>query len=351
MKTRVDVIIAAHNPQRRVDRAVASIVLDNPDARAVVVCHNVTRDAIAETIPASMHDSVVFLEHHDNTPSPSGPFMAGIRWSDAEFVSIMGSDDLLEPHAVRHWLELVDLHRADAVITRLTRGDDRILVRSPALRFWRSGLRDVIKDRLPYRSAPLGLVSREAVDRLGLQLTPGARNGGDLEFVSKLWSGGRIVAQRTGPGYVEMADATDRVTHAPKPIAEELAPVVNLLNSPWYSGQPVDRQRAIAVKLYRRNVIDALIKRSEIATWRSEDLSDLAKLTFDLFQLGIADYLALAERHLALTILRRRSDDFALHVQAVKAFTSPPAVVGPHPRSWISPIGSLRYTVATALMR
>lgn len=348
---RVDIVIAAHNPQRRIDRAVSSIVNGNPEARAVVVCHNTSISSITATLDPVLVEGTTFLELNDSIPSPSGPFMFGMRQSKAEYVSIMGSDDQLEPGAVAAWLELADRYSADSVITRLTRGESRTLVRSPAARPWARGILDVYRDRLPYRSAPLGLIRRTALEALQLELTPGARNGGDLEFVSRLWSGGRVVYQKSGPGYVEMADADDRVTHVAKPVTEELAPLTGLLSSAWFSEQTKRTRRALAVKAYRRTVVDTIIKRPRVEDWSAEDLSTLAQIAAALHRIGISPFLSLAESRLLAAVMNSRVEDFSAGVAAAKKYRSPAAIGGTHPLSWASPIGSFRYTVASALMR
>ncbi|VEI12921.1 glycosyltransferase family 2 protein [Trueperella bialowiezensis] len=348
---RVDVIIAAHNPARPVARAARSIVEGNPEARTVVVCHNVGVAEIRDTFPPDLADQVTFLELADNIPSPSGPFMHGIETSTADFVSIMGSDDFLEPGAIRAWLDLAAQHEADAVIARVMRGDERTLVRSPAVRPWRRGYLDILNDRLPYRSAPLGIVKRDAVDRLGLRLTPGARNGGDLEFVSKLWAGGKVVYAGACPGYVEMSDASDRVTWVAKPVAEELGTCEQLLTSKWFAKQSNKVRLSIGVKIFRRNVIDSVYKRREQTSWERADLDSLVRIS--RLALGEAGHqlLSFSELQLLRVIIAKDSARFPAVLSAAKNYRSPRSLVGPHPRSWLNAAGSLRFTVASALMR
>ncbi|HZK05371.1 MAG TPA: hypothetical protein VFC82_05910 [Actinomycetaceae bacterium] len=350
---RVDVIIAAHSPARPVARAACSIADGNPEARAVVVCHNTSVESVAVTMSGDLAARVTFLELNDGIPSPSGPFNHGIRRSGAEFVSIMGSDDMLDRGAVANWLAEADRWDADAVVTRLVRGDDRDLVRSPAVRLCRRGPLDIVRDRLPYRSAPLGLVRRDAVDTLGLALTPGARNGGDLEFVSRLWAGGRVVYAGKGPGYVEMGDARDRVTHVRKPIAEELSPVRSLLNSPWFQGQPSRVRRAIGVKLLRRNVIDAIVKRPRPGDWQGSDATDLADLAGRILRGAPGTWELLSSREVRLlgAVHDSRAGELPELAAAAKSYRHPGALLGPDLRSWFHPAGAARYAIAAALLR
>lgn len=352
MTPRVHVIVAAHNPARPVARAVASVVEGNPEALAVVVCHNTSIASIRDTIAPEIAERAQFLQLNDGIPAPSGPFNYGIYESDAEFVSIMGSDDLLDPGAVANWLRAADRWQADAVITRLVRGESRSLVRSPVRRAWRRGPLDIVRDRLPYRSAPLGLVRRDAVDRLELLLTPGARSGGDLEFVSRLWAGGHVV-YADGPGYVEMPDATDRVTHVMKPVAEELHWVADLLGSEWFTTQPENVRRAIGVKLVRRNLLDTVLKRRLLEHWESSDVVDLRDIAGGMLHAapGIWQLLAIRERALLHSIHGGRWAEFGDLVSRAKVYRHPASLIGPHPASWFHPSGSLRFAFAAALMR
>jgi len=277
-----DIIVAVHDLRRNVDRAVRSILADpDPRVRALIVAHNLPRDevevALADLIRE--HPGRVRVEElSDGIPSPSGPFNFGMGISDAEYVGIMGSDDELDPGAVSQWRHTAKRHRADAVIAKVVRGEQRTLVRSPPKRVLRSGVLDFAKDRLSYRSAPLGLIRSEAVSRLGLRLMDGARNGGDLPFVTRLWLRGRVVPAQGLSAYVEHADAPVRVTHVAKPVAEELWPVLELLDSSDVDGMSRGEREALVTKTLRRNVLDAVRKRGSGRDFTAEDLSSLREL-------------------------------------------------------------------------
>lgn len=279
MTETVEVILAVHDLRRRVDRAVASVLRQGSTVSALVVCHNLDVDAVRTSLgEVGGRDRVRYLEHHDSLRSPSGPFNAGIRDSSAHWVSIMGSDDELADGAVAGWLAAAEPD-TDAVIPRLVRGAERTLVRSPPVRpVRRRRAVDAVKDRLSYRSAPLGLVRRESIDRLRLELEEGARNGGDLPFATALWFGGRITAALGEPPYIEHADAPVRVTHEVKPVAEELAPVVRLLGSPVLATLTRAAHEAIAMKLFRRNVKGAVLKRDAGHGLTPADLTALAEV-------------------------------------------------------------------------
>lgn len=352
MNSRVDVIVACHSPDRPLGRAVNSILGGNPEARPVVVSHNIDAETLRQHHPELNSPRVQVLELHDGIPSPSGPFNYGIAQSSAEFVSIMGSDDCLDAGAVAHWLDFADRWQADAVITRLVRGDQRVLVRSPAIRPLHTGLRDVVRDRLSYRSAPLGLVRRRAVDELNLVLTPGARNGGDLAFVTRLWSLGRIVYAAGGPGYVEMSGAADRVTGVMKSVDEELQPVVELVGSDWFVALPSRTRRAVAVKLLRRNIMDSIVKRRR-ESWEPPELRRLAEIVTLVFDSAphLSRLLSCRERRLFQAVSGAPGNQLTRAADAAKEYRHPAALVGLHPESWVHPAGPLRYAFAGALMR
>lgn len=281
----VDMVIAVHDLRRDVRRAVRSVLLDDdPTIRALVVAHNLpaadVRAAIGDLIELQP-DRIRVVDLMDGVRSPSGPFNLGMRESDADYVGIMGSDDELDPRAVTEWREVAMRKSADAVIAKVVRGDQRSVVRSPPKRVWKSGPLDFAKDRLSYRSAPLGLIRRDAIDRLDLRLQEKAGNGGDLPFVTRLWLLGRVFHAQGVAAYVEHADAPLRVTWAPKPIAEEHGSVRDLLASTFvWSLSRADRE-ALGTKLLRRNVMDSIRKRDAGRTLTERDLADL-KATIEL---------------------------------------------------------------------
>src|SRR5690606_21448841 len=147
------------------------------EVRVSVVAHNLEADVVrarleAEGLGGALADGRVrVLELADGVPSPSGPFTLGLENAEARYVSIMGSDDHLEPGALAAWFALGESRTSAAVLAPM-RLDSGRLVRSPVPRpfvgrFWAAPL-DPVRDRLAPRSAPLGLLRREVVERLGL---------------------------------------------------------------------------------------------------------------------------------------------------------------------------------------
>ena len=98
----VDVIIAVHDPRRRIDRAVGSVLTSRAVSRVIVVCPGVDPveiEATARTTDAR----VEFVRFDDGVRSPAGPFNHGLDLATGRYVMIMGSDDELTPGAVDEW--------------------------------------------------------------------------------------------------------------------------------------------------------------------------------------------------------------------------------------------------------
>lgn len=258
----VDVVVAVHTPERRVERAVLSVLLTEADVRVTVVCHGTPTDGVAERLGPLADDARVrLLEHVDGVPSPAGPFNAGLDAATAPWVSVMGSDDALEVGAIDAWLALAARTGAEAVLPRLRHAAGAVVPTPPA-RPWRTRDLDVVRDRLAYRTAPLGLLSRAALDRLGLRMTPGLPSGEDLAPSTLLWAAARGVAfDRRGPAYVVGADAAERVTLTVRPVAADLAPVDDLLARPALRGADARVRLAVAAKLVRIHVLAAVHNR------------------------------------------------------------------------------------------
>ncbi|HLV54799.1 MAG TPA: glycosyltransferase family A protein, partial [Actinotalea caeni] len=310
----VDVVVAVHDTSRPIARAVRSVLDHNGEGvRLTVVCHELDADDVAAVLDPAHRDRVRLLEHRDGRRSPAGPFNAGIDAATADYVGVMGSDDTLAPGAISSWYWLAEKHRADAVVARLEHADGRV-VPTPPTRPFRRGLLDGVRDRLSYRSAPLGLVSRAAISRLGLRMDPEVPVGEDVGFVTRLWFGGRVVLDRTGPPYRIGDDATDRVTLATRPVAEELAFVRRLLERPWFRALGLDERRAVCVKLVRIHLFGIVLNRPDPAWWTEAERVALAATGRALLAAapGVEAVLSLADRALLDRILDGAGDGATL---------------------------------------
>ncbi|MGB7447537.1 MAG: glycosyltransferase family A protein [Ornithinimicrobium sp.] len=318
----VDVVIAVHTATRPLARAVASVVQANAArTRLTVVCHGVAVDAVAASVPADDRRHVTWMEHHDGVASASGPFNTGIRAARGDYVSIMGSDDWLQRGAVDAWLDLAAATGADCVMSRLALGAPTRRVPAPPVRPWlpQAWLADPVRDRLSYRSAPLGLVSTTARRRLGVELTEGMPVGGDVAYVTRLWCETRVAVARHGPGYVIGEHAPDRVTYALRPIRAELAFVSHLLAQSWFGAYPVALRRAVATKMLRIHLFGAVARRTDPQWWSMQERRALAGLTTDVLDAasGVADSLSRADHAVLTSMLDPASPATTLIEQAL----------------------------------
>ncbi|WP_153394540.1 glycosyltransferase [Ornithinicoccus halotolerans] len=297
----VEVVIAVHTPERPIGQAVASVLDGNGDVASVtVVCHNTSTDRIAPGVAGRHRDRVRWLEHHDDRRSPAGPFNAGMRAARGRYVSIMGSDDTLAEGAVASWLALARRTGAETVVSRLVIGSGHRIVRTPPTRPWRRGVLDPVRDRLSYRSAPLGLVSTAARARLGAELVEGLAVGDDVPYVTRLWCETAVAYDRGGPPYQIGVDAADRVTYATRPVGTELAFVDHLLTQAWFTGYPPAVRRAVVTKLARIHVFGLVWHRDRPALWDEPERRQLAAVTAALEAAapGYAGPLSRADRAL-----------------------------------------------------
>lgn len=269
----LDVVVAAHDPRRRVDRAVASALAARvARVRVTVVAHGRQPDEFAEQFARfEGDDRLRVVPFADGIPSPAGPFMHGLAIAEASFVSIMGSDDLLAEGAVDAWVAHVQREKTDYLIARLENHDGAVW-RDPLARPLRSRRLDPVRDRLNYRAAPLGVIRRSYLEAIGVALTPGLATGEDIELgLALLNAGGRIDDGRRLPAYLIGADAPERVTFAPRPLAVELEALRLLSAERWISALPAARRNAIAVKLWRLNLVPSIVVRAEPGALGEDD--------------------------------------------------------------------------------
>lgn len=340
----VDVTIAVHSKTRPIARAAAS-VLDHTKApvRVNVVAHNIDPEIIRANLGEyAEHPGLRLLSLADGIPSPAGPMNHGFASSTAPFISVMGSDDELAPGAIDSWLAVQARTKAEAVLARIQLDTGRTDPYPPVRWGRRVEKLDARKDRLAYRSAPLGLIDRK---RFGsLRLTEGLPSGEDLAYSLTVWYTGRNVAyDLAGPAYVINGDAGDRVTFAPRPIAQDFAFLDDLEAMPWFATAERKDRVAIIVKLIRIHIFDAILARARTQEDLDANRAGLLDM-FDRFErlapgvtklLSRADRavfdelrstsstpesiaLALDKRHvyLAIPTLLTRNPLYALHAQA-----------------------------------
>ena len=306
MEPIVDVLVPVHSATRPVARAVASVV-DHTSApvRVSVIAHNIEPARIIANLgDYATHPSVRVLELQDGIPSPAGPYNHGMSQATAPTVAVLGSDDEFQPGALDSWLAVREETGARMVIAPIIYADGR-RDDSPPVR-WRNWRRlSPVADRLSYRSAPLGLIDREAFGML--RFSEGLGSGEDLVFVARMWfSGERIAYDRRGPGYLGHEDESDRTTAVPRTIAEDFVYLDELFAVVESLGGRRAR-RAMALKLVRVHVFDAVAARaargSDARTHR--ELREVAE--------RIVAWGAGSERY--LSIIDRRALDMILDAE------------------------------------
>lgn len=276
----VDVVIAVHDPRRRLDRAIQSLAGASARIRVTVVCHGISAASVAGLAPDSSEAWVRVVEFTDGIRSPAGPFNHGLRAATAEYVMIMGSDDFLEPGAMDAWIDAAVGGGVDIQLAPLRHQNGELLA-NPLTRPWRRRRLDPVRDRLFQRTAPLGLIRRELIGagRVGGPgpLTEGLPTGEDLAWSSALWtSGRRIDLHPRHPAYVIGADDGARTSMQPLAVAQALAPVDALVAGEWSDRQPRQVRAALVAKLLRVNLLGALRVRPSSADWPSASVAAAA---------------------------------------------------------------------------
>jgi len=282
----VDVVIAVHDQSRPLIRAIDSILADRVDGvRVIVVCHGRPIADFGDAMAAFADAPVRWLEFADGVHSPTGPFMHGLRVATADYVTIMGSDDFLQPGTVATALARLRADHADALILPLQHQSGEVL-RNPLSRKGRVRGLDPVRDRLAYRTAPLAYIRREILEELQLELTPDMPAGNDIEFSAKLWfSGARIDFHPADPAYVIGADADTRVTTTPRPARVELTALRLLLTRRWLRDASLRERTSLMVKVMRIHVLGPMLRRASHDALSDEDLdaySEVVRAVLDL---------------------------------------------------------------------
>lgn len=275
----VDVVIAVHDPNRRLDRALESLAGSSFRIRVTVVCHGIPASAITDRLP---EDSpwIRVIEFADGIRSPAGPFNRGLQEATAEYVMIMGSDDFLEPGAMNDWIDAALESGADIQLAPLRHQNGELLL-NPMTRPWRRHRLDPVRDRLFQRTAPLALIRRSLVPET--PLSPDMPVGEDLAWSAALWtSGQRIDFDPTHPAYVIGADDAARITLQPRAVTDVLRPVDALLGSAWAAHQSRAVRASLVAKLLRVNVLGAVRARRSETDWSDEARAAIARTLGEL---------------------------------------------------------------------
>lgn len=354
----VDLIIAIHDPDRPLERGIRSLfdqgLMLGSELRVSVVCHNLEITEVRSRLSEETRAAVRFLDLKDGIPSPAGPFNLGVSEATAKYVSIMGSDDLLESGAVKAWLERAERGAFAAVIAPIRLADGSP-VRTPPTRPWRGRALHPVRDRLSYRSAPLGLVRRDVLERLGLTFAPGLSTGEDQLLCLKLWFSGEPIAYGRGePRYLGGDGAASRVTLTRRPLQDDYRALEGIVGDPWFAGLILRNRRAIAAKLTRVHVFAAAASRPDEESWVSGEREYLAGFIarLRLVAPGFERPFSIADRKLIDSLVDQTSEAgiIASHVAARRRFGSPATLLTRSLRGQFAVEGPLRFMAASVLV-
>lgn len=281
----VDVTIAVHSASRPIARAVSSVLKNVTPLRVTVVAHNIDPAVIRANLGDLDDDPRVHvLSLSDGIPSPAGPMNLGFGASETEFFALMGSDDELAPGAVDRWVAKARVHEASVVLARIQHVGGPTEP-TPPVRPGRTVGLDAVKDRLVYRSAPLGLMRRSDFGQMRFPV--GLRSGEDIPFVIRMWfSNHQIVLDHRGPAYLVHPDAEDRVTADPRPIAQDFQFLDHILEDEWAQSLPSSARSAIAVKFIRVHLFDAIINRQQLHIWPEGERERFSEIALRLIDWG-----------------------------------------------------------------
>ena len=353
----VDVIIPIHDSKRPLERTLRSLLATGmsvgSEVLISVVCHNIPAAEISSKLPSELSELVNFLEFHDGLPSPAGPRAHAIEQTNGRYISFLDSDDTFDPQALKSWVTQADEHSLDAVIPP-ERHDTGKAIRTPPVRPFRTGNLDPVRDRLSYRTAPLGLIRRAAIDQLGLEFGGEVRNGSDQVFALKLWFGSASVRFARGqPGYVVGGDADTRVTTQMQPLAAELKATRDLLRTAWFADLSTASRRAIAVKFVRLQLFGGVERRLAANTWSVGSRIDAAEFlsTIEKVASGYQRSLSVADVRMCRAIASQTptANEMSLLAKKRRAFGHPSTVLTHDLRYLLLPDAPLRYMIATAL--
>lgn len=254
----VDVIVPVHDPARPVDRPVRS-VLANRDVQVTVVAHNCGAAPIEANLAEFAADPrVQVIGYNDGIGSPAGPMNHGVRQTRNQWVALIGSDDSLAPGALDAWRAQADQYQAEVVLAQ--RAFDGHFRESLRRRPFRRHRLDVVRDGVFYATAPLGLLSRAAINRAGAQMTEGLPTGEDLKFSLALHAQARGIEYGSrDAAYRVHSDQTDRATTTARPLRQLIASPADAASSAQFTELDARLKQAAAIAIVRVHVLAKLV--------------------------------------------------------------------------------------------
>ncbi|GAA2516337.1 glycosyltransferase family 2 protein [Rarobacter incanus] len=261
-RPRAQIVIAVHTPARPLRRAVSSVLAGGGPIGVIVVAHGIDPDALSPHLAGLDPSRIEVIRHVDGIASAAGPFNAGIAHARAEWVAVMGSDDMVEAGCYEALLRHGDgaPKPPDAILAPI-RHQDGTEIPNPLPRPGRTDGLDAVRDRVLYRTSPLGLL-RRTLWQSAYRFDESLHAGIDMEPSARLWaSGAQIAYPRGAPRYIIGADAASRVSMDPVPVERVMRAVLSTATAPWTRSAPAAVRRSLAVKLARIHVLGFVVAR------------------------------------------------------------------------------------------
>lgn len=275
----VDIVIACHDESRPLERAVSSVLQDadvRTRVRVTVVAHGIDPAKLGDRL-GHISGEVRLVGFVDGIRSAAGPFNRGLDLVTGEYCGVMGSDDFLEPGVMSRWIRHVEARRPDAAIAQI-RLQTQTVMPNPLVRLGRRRNLDAARDRLFYRTAPLGLIRTATMRDLKLRMVEGVRVGEDFDFGIRLWAHGRRIDFLGGMGsYVIGEDARSRTTGALMTMTERFEPIIRLLDDGTVAALSAAHREALMIKLIRVSVVGTAQSVSEHEP-SDQDVAEIAAL-------------------------------------------------------------------------
>ena len=320
------VIIRVHAKDRPFQRAIDS-VLSCPRAGVILVAHGLT----ATELDAPSDPRLDVVEVSEGVGFPGVPSNAGVAAATAPFVGLLDSDDFYEKGALDALLGLLDETGADAALAPLRLGDEApaLLPLTPR----RSNL-DPVRDRLFYRTAPLGLFRTSLMQDPDFRFDPTVPTGEDMRVTARLFSGGHNIAYRYGdPTYTVTDEASERATLTSRPVEEEFQALNNLVDDLWVAELPEDLKEALVVKVLRVHILGHVKDDDLRAAWRFGDFECVADLAQKVLALapGALDVFVASEQDILNQLLSGSPETLEAAIQSSKTASLPQRVLPKKP--------------------
>ena len=284
----VQIVIPVHDPTRQIRRAVES-VLQCRSAAAIVVAHGI--DSAKLDLPLNERVTVVRVD--EGVGYPGIAFNAGLKAGTAPWVGVMGSDDWFQDGALEALITRAESTGSDGVLVPLSApGASQNVLKPVTLRAQEL---DPVRDRLFYRTAPLGIFRKEILQSPRYLFAEDTVAGVDQINGIRLWTDGlKISYFRNDPAYVVGDDARTRVTLARRSVSEQAAAWKNVWQDPEVRALPLTVRNALGEKMIRVHVFDWIKRHRDAKTWQPGDLDWLAGLVELILESAPAATLALS---------------------------------------------------------